>query len=121
ANALSAFLITVFGISMISNGLYPMGSPMHGLYGIGLSLAIAPFASIYEWKGTAMPKRYFGLSIAAGIVISLYYWSIVIGLDPPDYRGLTQRTASLFIFGWIAYSAWEMRSLDGASSEPTAG
>ena len=107
-NLLSVILITVFGISMISNGFYPMGNPMHGFYGIGLSLMILPFASCYEFKGSSIDKRYFPITIAAGLVIFIYFWSMLIGLDPSEYRGLTQRIASIVIFGWIAYSAYEI-------------
>jgi len=37
--AVAAF---VFGASMISNAVFTMGSPLHGLYAIGLSVILAP-------------------------------------------------------------------------------
>ena len=95
-----------------------MGDPMHGFYGIGLSLMVLPFVSCYELKGSAIDKRYFPITIAAGYVIFIYFWSMLVGLDPSEYRGLTQRIASLVIFGWIAYFAYEMsRSLPGSGSK----
>jgi hypothetical membrane protein len=106
-NLLSAILLIIFGISMISNGLYPMGSPMHGFYGIGLSMMILPFVSCYEFKGSSIDKKYFPITIIAGLVIFIYFWSMLVGLDPVEYRGLTQRIASVVIFGWVAYLAFE--------------
>jgi hypothetical membrane protein len=104
---LSAILLLIFGISMISNGLYPMGNPMHGFYGIGLSMMILPFVSCYEFKGSSIDKKYFPITIIAGLVIFIYFWSMLVGLDPAEYRGLTQRIASVVIFGWVAYLAFE--------------
>jgi hypothetical membrane protein len=107
-NLLSGVLMAAFGISMVSNGLFPMGNPMHGFYGIGLSLMILPFVLCYEFKGSSINKIFFPISIVAGLVIFVYFWSMLVGLDPSEYRGLTQRMASAVIFGWIAYSANEI-------------
>jgi hypothetical membrane protein len=106
-NLLSAILLIIFGISMISNGLYSMGNPMHGFYGIGLSMMILPFVSCYEFKGSSIDKKYFPITIIVGLVIFIYFWSMLVGLDPLEYRGLTQRIASVLIFGWVAYLAFE--------------
>lgn len=105
---LSAILLIVFGVSMISNGLYPMGNPMHGFYGIGLCLMILPFVSCYEFKGSSIDKRYFPITITAGLIIFIYFWSMLVGLDPSEYKGLTQRIGSVLMFGWIAYLAFEL-------------
>ena len=105
---ISAILLSIFGVSMVSNGLYPMGDPMHGFYGIGLSLMILPFVSCYELKGSSIDKRFFPITLTAGMVIFLYFWSMLVGFDPTEYRGLTQRLASVFIFGWISYWAFSV-------------
>ncbi|MEM9361144.1 MAG: DUF998 domain-containing protein [Bacteroidota bacterium] len=105
---LSSILLTIFGISMISNGLYPMGTPMHGLYGIGLSFMLLPFAACYELKTENVRNRFFSISIMAGFIVFIYFWAMLVGLDPTDYRGVTQRVASIFIFGWIAFFAFEL-------------
>jgi len=103
---LTSVLLMIFGISMVSNGIYPMGTPMHGLYGMGLTLMIAPFVACYEWKNEPVRRDFFRVSLLSGSVIFIYLWSICVGLDPENYRGLTQRVASVFIFGWIAYLAF---------------
>ena len=46
-------------------------------------------------------------------MLFVYFWSMLVGLDPIDYRGLTQRFASVFIFGWIAYLAFEIEKVRG--------
>lgn len=108
---ISALLLMAFGVSMISNGLYTMGNPMHGFYGMGLSLMLLPFASCYEFKNTSINPQFFSVTIFSCFVIFIYFWSMLVGLDPIDYRGLTQRLASVFIFGWIAYFAFEVHKL----------
>jgi hypothetical protein len=105
---LSSAILIVFSISMMSNGLFPMGSPMHGFYGIGLSLMLLPFISCYELKNESVRKTFFKLSIISGFVMFIYFWSMIVGLDPQGYQGLTQRIAAVFMFGWIAYLAYEL-------------
>lgn len=107
----TSILLIIFGISMLSNGIYPMGTIMHGLYGIGLTLIITPFVACYELKNDISNKLFFTISLISGSVIFIYFWSMLIGLDPADYRGLTQRMASVFIFGWIAYFAYELNKM----------
>ncbi|MGY0393115.1 DUF998 domain-containing protein [Bizionia sp. KMM 8389] len=105
---MTSILLIIFGISMVSNGLYPMGTIMHGFYGFGMSLMILPFIACYELKNENIKKVFFKISLICGFVIFIYLWSMLVGLDPANFRGLTQRIASLFIFGWIAYLAFEL-------------
>ena len=91
---------------MVSNGLVPMGNPMHGFYGIGLSLVVLPFICCCELKNVIEEKYFFNLSIISGIIILIYFWAMLVGLDPLNYHGLTQRLGSIVIFGWIAYAAY---------------
>ena len=105
---MTSILLIIFGISMISNGIYPMGTIMHGFYGFGLTLMILPFIACYELKNENIKNDFFRISLICGFVIFVYLWSMLVGLDPTNYRGLTQRIASVFIFGWIAYLAFEL-------------
>lgn len=105
---ISSILIAIFGVSMISNGIYPMGTKMHGFYGIGLTIMIIPFVACYELKHQNINTVFFNFSLVSGFVIFIYMWSMLVGLDPANYRGLTQRIASIFIFGWVAYFAYEI-------------
>lgn len=105
---ITSALLTLFGISMVSNGIYPMGTMMHGIYGMGLVLMILPFVACYELKNEGLNRSFFTISIFCGFVIFFYLWSIFVNLDPSNFRGLTQRVASIFIFGWIAYLAFTL-------------
>lgn len=108
---LSSVLLIVFGISMISNGIFPMGNVMHGFYGIGLIVMLLPFAVCYEFKNEITNNFFFKISVIVGAVIFIYFWAMIVKLDPENYRGLTQRIASVLIFGWIGYFAYELKKL----------
>lgn len=104
----SSLLILILGLVMISNGLYPMGSPMHGLYAIGIFTVINPFVSCYELKNHLHDPSYFLWSLMAGVCLMIYLWINLVGLDPDGYRGLTQRIAATINYGWIAYTAYKL-------------
>ena len=40
--ALTVLTSTLFGVSMVSNGVFTIGSPMHGLYGVGIFSILTP-------------------------------------------------------------------------------
>ena len=121
--ALSAVLMSIFGIGMISNGIWPMGSPLHGLYGAPIVMMILPFALAYEVKGMPLPTLFFRLTIVAGLVNFVYSWALLVGLDPVEYMGLTQRLASITMFGWLGYTAYHLNRalrLQAGSVQPAA-
>ncbi len=94
----------VFGASMMSNGIFVMGSPLHGLHAIGLSAILVPafFAAEYpDRSGVRSPDR---LSLVASALILVYMWLLMTGLDPAAMRGLTQRLAVVPMFGWFYYA-----------------
>lgn len=104
--SITSFLIIVFGITFIFGACYKIGSPWHGLYGIGLSVMLLPFAFLYELGREKVNKRIEYLSIVTALFIFLYFWAMVARLDPIEHRGLTQRLFGLFVFGFISYSAY---------------
>ena len=93
----------LFGAAMVSNGVIPTGSPWHGLYGLAVFSVLVPacFAAEFPVGGGL---RWLSLGVAfAGLI---YMWALVfVGLDPPEYRGVTQRVFSLIAFGWFAIAA----------------
>jgi hypothetical membrane protein len=113
----------LFAISMMSNGIFTMRTPLHGLYGLGLFMALVPafFAVEFPWREgrTALST----LSMAAALFNMSYEWLIVSGFDPPGFRGLTQRVATIVIFGWYSVAALAVGRAHAAScrSELTAG
>ena len=105
---LSSLAISLFDASMISGGLYPMGHSMHSLYGLDIVITLVPFLFSYELKGIIHERRFFTISIFAGLYIFFHIWMMITQLDPQGYHGLTQRLFALIAFGWIAYLAYSV-------------
>jgi hypothetical protein len=85
-----------------------MGSALNGFYGIGLSLMILPFIMSYEFKNCITSKIFYRITLISGFIIFIYFWSMLVGIDPAEYRGLTQRLASVVIFGWLSFAAFHI-------------
>ena len=96
---LSAIL---FGAAMISAGIVPMGSPWHGMYGLAVFSVLVPAFYVAEFPVSKAMRQ---VSLAASFLGLVYMWPLFIGLDPPEYRGLTQRLSTLVSFGWVGLAA----------------
>jgi hypothetical protein len=103
---ITSFLIFVFGVTFLFGALYKIGSPWHGLYGIGLSIMLLPFAFLYEIGKKNISRVTEMVSIITALFIFLYFWAMIARLDPIELRGLTQRIFGVFVFGFISYSAY---------------
>lgn len=106
--ALTALTSVLFGIGMLSNGIFTTGSPLHGLYGIGIFSVLTPLLFLVE-LGTQASTRIGWVSRWTALLAMAYLWLMVAGLDPPPYRGLSQRIALLPAFGWYTFAAMELR------------
>ena len=106
--AFTALTSTLFGICMLSNGLFTTGSPLHGLYGIGMFYVLTPLFFLVE-LGSEASTRIGRVSRWTSLLAMIYLWMMVTGLDPLPYRGLTQRIALLPAFGWYTFAAMELR------------
>ncbi|MFO7840557.1 MAG: DUF998 domain-containing protein [Fidelibacterota bacterium] len=104
----TAVLLTLFGLTFVFGGIFHIGSPWHGIYGLGMSMIITPFIFMYESKDFFTDKKVHYVTFVAGILIFLYLWSVIAGFDPLTLRGLTQRLFALVVFGWIAYIAYHL-------------
>jgi len=92
--ALGALCYLLFGVSRISGGIWPMGSPMHGLYAIGVMNIIAPALAHIELDGLLRARRAYRLTAFVSFCGFLYLWLNLTSNDPDAYRGLTQRIFS---------------------------
>lgn len=92
--AVGAICWLVFGISMLTNGLWPMGHPMHGFYTIGIANIIAPAMSHIELSAWSANRRAYAVTAAVSVAGIVYLWLNVVGADPEGFRGLTQRVFS---------------------------
>ena len=108
---ITSILTIVFGITFLFGAIYKIGSPWHGLYGIGLSIMMLPFAFLYEMKSYDLNRMTKVISILSALIIFLYFWAMVARLDPMEQRGLTQRIFGIVVFGFFSYSAYVTNNL----------
>lgn len=103
---LTSILIFVFGVTFVFGAIYPMGSPWHGAYGLGLFIMILPFVFLYELGEKATSKTIRWISITASFLMFIYLWSMVARIDPMNFRGLTQRLFAIVVFGWFSIMSY---------------
>ena len=95
----------IFGVSILSNGIWPMGGPRHGLYGIGIISLLAPTLSLIELRVLRdTPTAYF-ITVCVSLSVCLYLWLNLTGFDPAQAKGLTQRIFSSIHSLWPAVIA----------------
>jgi hypothetical protein len=113
----TAVSAVIFGISMISNAVFTMGSPLHGLYAIGLSVILVPAFFAAESAREAPGRVADTWSLLAASLNLIYMWMLMTRLDPQAIHGLTQRLACFPMFGWFSYAS--LRLL-GRSAAPAS-
>ena len=99
----------LFGISMLCNGIFSMGSPLHGLYGIGFFSILTPVLFVAELNTTGLASNISVASRFAAVAILFYLWLTVTGFDPKGFHGLTQRVAIIPIIGWYSYASYVLQ------------
>jgi hypothetical membrane protein len=101
----------LFGIAMCSNGIWPMGSPLHGLYALPLVSLIAPALCLAEIDRLRSIKGIWLVTVVVSIAGIFYLWLNLLGLDPQAYRGVTQRLFSSINSFWPFYvGGWALRA-----------
>jgi len=109
---ITSLLIGVFGITFLFGAFFKIGSPWHGLYGIGLSVMMLPFAFLFEVGKKKVDRVTKTITLIVALAIFIYFWAMVARLDPMELRGLTQRIFGIFVFGFISYSAHKLNGLN---------
>jgi hypothetical protein len=117
--AIGAFCWLLFGAAMVSNGIWPMGTPLHGLYALGVANLIAPALSLLELEKLRDSKLAFYATAWVSVCGIVYLWMNLVGVDPQHLRGLTQRIFSSINSLWPAVIA--ILLLRGESSSPRVG
>lgn len=92
----------LFGAAMLTNGIFPTGNPLHGLYGMAIFSVLVP---VFYASELNPPPALRQASFAASFLAVLYMWGLFTGLEPEQYRGATQRLFSLLAFGWFLVPA----------------
>jgi len=113
----TALAAIVFGISMVSNGIFTMGGPLHGLYGIGIFCVVAPAFFAAEFRDSARSRTIGTLSMAIAVFSLLYNWMMIVHFDPAGFQGLTQRIFAIVAFGWYSIASYAL--LRSKVAEPT--
>jgi uncharacterized protein DUF998 len=95
----------IFGVSILSNGIWPMGGPMHGLYGVGMISLLAPTLSLIELRVLRDSSTAYFITVFVSLSTCLYLWLNFTGFDPAHAKGLTQRIFSSINSLWPAVIA----------------
>lgn len=114
----TAVSAALFGASMISNGVFVMGSPLHGLYGLGFFMVLVP--AFFATESAPASGKLQNFSMFVALAIMLYLWLMISGLDPQNFRGLTQRVATLVIFGWYSVASYSLLRHSSSVQHATA-
>ncbi|MEO1729604.1 MAG: DUF998 domain-containing protein [Pseudomonadota bacterium] len=101
----TAFSAMAFGIGMVTNGVFPMGSPLHGFYGIAMFSVLTPALFVGEFAEASRSKSFRAYSYLTAVVSLAYLWMLVVGIEPAGTSGLTQRLGTLVGFVWYAVAA----------------
>lgn len=102
--AATPWIAIAFGIGMMSNGIFLIGSPLHGLYGLPIFSVLLPVAFSAEYREVwGLRAGFIRLSCWLAVLNLTYMWGLLVGFDPEGYTGLTQRLATVVMFGWFAF------------------
>ncbi len=81
----------IFGVAMISNGIWPMGTPMHGFYVIGIFNILAPALSLLDVQSAELRSKLYAVTVFVSLAGVTYLWLLLTGFEPEGYSGLFQR------------------------------
>lgn len=95
-----ALCMATFGVAMIGNGIWPMGSPMHGVYVIGIFNIIAPALCLLDIRDDDLRQRLYAITVIISVTGMFYLWLNLTGFEPEGYSGLTQRIFGSINFAW---------------------
>ena len=93
---------------MLCNGIFTMGSPLHGLYGIGFFSILTPSLFIVELDAAKRTEAIATLSKWAAVITLFYLWLTITRFDPGGFHGLTQRLAVIPMFGWYSCASYTL-------------
>ena len=72
------------------------------MYGLAVLSVLLPVFYCLEFEVSPLFRQ---VSFAVSLIGLIYMWFLLVGLDPTDYRGLTQRCYSALSFGWFFMAA----------------
>lgn len=111
----------LFGLAMMANGIFIVGNPLHGLYGLAIFLVLVPAFFVAEFPNTTSSNWFRDFSLMTATLGLIYMWILLAGLDPIEYRGLTQRVATVLAFSWFGVAVFCMREFLSTGLEGSKG
>ena len=105
----SAMLATLlFGISMISAGIWTLETPLHLLYNLSIFMIIAPIAFALEFKNIIKSSAFESVCVAVTVLHVFMFWLIYAGFIPQEFNGLIQRLWAIPTMGWFGIAAYKL-------------
>jgi hypothetical protein len=105
----TAMLATsLFGISMISAGIWTLETPLHLLYNLSIFMIIVPMAFALEFKNVIKSSVFESLSVAVTVLHVFMFWLIYAGFIPQEINGLIQRLWAIPTMGWFGIAAYKL-------------
>lgn len=105
--SVGAICMMVFGVAMITNGIWPMGTRMHGFYVIGIFNIIAPALCLLDIRDDDLRRRLHAVTAFVSVTAMLYLWLNLTGFEPEGYSGLSQRIFGSINFAWPFFFAYQ--------------
>ena len=106
----------LFGIAMVTNGIWPMGSPLHGFYIIGIFSIIAPAMTLLDIRDEALREKLHTVTAFVSLSGMLYLWLALTGFEPEGYSGLFQRIFGSINYLWPLVFSWQFFRNKAASN-----
>ena len=115
--AIASVCIGLFGVAMVMGGAFPMPNPLHGAFGLGLAMVLAPL-----FLGLAFAGRPGFGGFATFLFVSFAFMfgtmAVMMGIGQLVTRanvGLWQRLNALAMFPWLGIAGFVLaRRLDRA-------
>ncbi|WKE66985.1 DUF998 domain-containing protein [Gallaecimonas kandeliae] len=108
----------LFGLGMISAGIWTLETPLHLLYNISIFMIVLPLAVALEFSRHARSPQFELLSCVMAFVHALMFWLIYAGFIPSEYNGLIQRLWALPTMGWFGLAAVQVARENAAGGIP---
>lgn len=113
----TAMLATLlFGISMISAGIWTLETPLHLLYNLSIFMIIAPIAFALEFKNIIKSSAFESICVAVTVLHVFMFWLIYAGFIPQEFNGLIQRLWAIPTMGWFGIAAYKLACCQIAAS-----
>lgn len=107
----SLVLLNLYGVSMISAGVWTLESPLHLLYNLSIVMILTPAVCALELKEEIGSLRFERFSISISLVHVSMFWFIYAGFMPQETSGLINRIWAVVGMSWFGIAAFVLSHL----------